>query len=149
MAEVLIAEIGTDMRRFASAAHLASWARVSPGNNESAGKRRSGRTGPGNTWLRSSLVQAAHAAVRVKDSYFAQVYRRLAGRRGVKKAIMAVAHRILIAVYYILLRHEPYRAPGASVIDEQRQEQLLNRMLRRIAKLGYTVSLEPAIASGA
>ena len=146
MAEVLVAEIGTDMRRFASAAHLASWARVSPGNHESAGKRHSGRTGPGNSWLRSSLVQAAHAAVRVKDSYFAQVYRRLVARRGVKKAIMAVAHRILIAVYYILLRHEAYRAPGASPSDEERKGQALNRMLRQIAKLGYTVRLEPAIA---
>jgi transposase len=107
MAEVLVAEIGTDMRRFASAGHVASWARVAPGNNESAGTRRSGRTGPGNHWLRSSLVQAAQAAVRVKDSYFAQVYRRLVARRGAKKAIMAVAHRILIAVYYILLRHDP------------------------------------------
>jgi transposase len=145
MAEVFVAEIGTDMRRFASAGHLASWARVSPGNNESAGKRYSGRTGPGNSWLRSCLVQAAHAAVRVKDSYFAQVYRRLVGRRGVKKAIMAVAHRILIAVYYILLRHEPYRAPGAPVVDEQRKERLVNAMLKRIEKLGYTVSREPAI----
>ena len=147
MAEVLIAEIGTDMRRFASAGHLASWARVSPGNNESAGKRHSGRTGPGNTWLRSSLVQAAHAAVRVKDSYFAQVYRRLVARRGAKKAIMAIAHRILIAVYYILLRHEPYRAPGALALDEQRQAQVLNRMLRRITNLGYTVHLAPTIAT--
>lgn len=145
MAEVFVAEIGTDMRRFASAGHLSSWARVSPGNNESAGKRYSGRTGPGNTWLRSSLVQAAHAAVRVKDSYFAQVYRRLVGRRGVKKAIMAVAHRILIAVYYILLRHEPYRAPAAPLADEQRKERLVNGMLQRIEQLGYTVSREPVI----
>ncbi len=102
MAEVLVAEIGTDMRRFASAAHLASWARVLPGNNESADKRHSGRTGPGNTWLRSNLAQAAHAAVRVKDSYFAQGYRRLVAQRGAgarwAKALMAVAHRILLAV---------------------------------------------------
>jgi transposase len=147
MAEVLVAEIGTDMRRFASAGHLSSWARVAPGNHESAGKRHSGRTGPGNTWLRSSLVQAAHAAVRVKDSYFAQVYRRLVARRGAKKAIMAIAHRILIAVYYILLRHEPYRAPGALALDEQRQAQVLNRMLRRITNLGYTVRLAPTIAT--
>ena len=147
MAEVFVAEIGTDMRRFASAGHLSSWARVSPGNNESAGKRYSGRTGPGNSWLRSSLVQAAHAAVRVKDSYFAQVYRRLVGRRGVKKAIMAVAHRILIAVYYILLRQEPYRAPGGPARDAQRNERLVSGMLQRIERLGYKVSPEAVIAA--
>ncbi len=141
-AELVIAEIGTDMRRFPSAGHAASWARVSPGNNESAGKRYSGRTGPGNQWLRSGLVQAAHAAVRVKDSYFATVYRRLVARRGVKKAIMAVAHRILIAVYYMLLRHEPYRAPDAPTLDEQRKDQLLKRMQHRMAQLGYTIELK-------
>ncbi len=120
---------------------------MSPSNNESAGKRYSGRTGPDNTWLRTSLVQAAHAAVRVKDSYFAQVYRRLAAGRGVKKAIMAVAHRILITVYYILLRHEPYRAPGTSVADGHRMEQLVNRMVQRIEELGYTVTREPTSAT--
>ena len=80
-----------------------------------------------------------------KTPNFAQVYRRLVGRRGVKKAIMAVAHRILIAVYYILLRHEPYRAPGAPIVDEQRKDRLVNGMLQRIEKLGYTVRREPAI----
>ncbi len=141
-AELVIAEVGTDMRRFPSAGHAASWARVSPGNNQSAGKQYSGRTGPGNQWLRSGLVQAAHAAVRVKDSYFATVYRRLVPRRGVKKAIMAVAHRILIAIYYMLLRHEPYRAPGAPTLDEQRKDQLLKRMQHRMAQLGYTIELK-------
>ena len=141
-AELVIAEIGTDMRRFPSAGHAASWARVSPGNNESAGKRYSGRTGPGNQWLRSGLVQAAHAAVRVKDSYFATVYHRLVARRGVKKAIMAVAHRILIAIYYMLLRHEPYRAPSARTLDEHRKDQLLKRMQHRMAQLGYTFELK-------
>jgi hypothetical protein len=84
-------------------------------------------------------VQAAHAAVRVKDSYVATVYRRLVARRGVKKAIMAVAHRILIAVYSMLLRHEPYRAPGAPILVEHRKDHLLKRMQHRMAQLGYTV----------
>lgn len=101
--------LGTDMARFGSAGQSASWAKVSLGNNESAGKRYAGRTGQGNGWLRSWLVQAAHSAVMVKDTYFAQVYRRLVQRREGKKAIMAVAHRLLLVVYHMLHKHEPYR----------------------------------------
>ena len=142
-AEQIVAEIGTEMGRFASAAHLASWAKVCPGNDESAGKRRSGRTGHGNRWLRSVLVQAAWAAVKVKGSHLAGVYHRLAGRRGVKRAIMAVAHRILVAAYYILREQVPYHEPGEPPADEQRKAQVLSRMLKRIENLGYTVSLEP------
>lgn len=148
-AEQIVAEIGTDMGRFASAAHLASWAKVCPGNNESAGKRRSAKTGQGNRWLRSVLIQAAWAAVKVKDSHLAGVYHRLAGRRGVKRAIMAVAHRILVAAYYMLREQVPYREPGAPPADEQRKAALLSRMLQRIEKLGYTVSLEPIEAVAA
>lgn len=142
-AEQIVAEIGTDMGRFGSAAHLASWAKVCPGNNESAGKRRSGATGQGNQWLKRVLVQAAWAAVKVKDSHLASVYHRLAGRRGAKRAIMAVAHRILVATYYMLRDHVAYQEPGAAPADEQRKAQVLSRMLKRIEKLGYTVSLEP------
>jgi transposase len=148
-AEHLIAEMGTDMGKFASAAHLASWAKVSPGNNESAGKRRSGATGQGNRWLRSVLVQAAWAAVKVKDCHLASVFHRLAGRRGVKRAILAVAHRILVAAYYMLRDQAPYREPGAPPADEQRKARLLGRMLKRIEQLGYTVSLEPIDAVAA
>lgn len=148
-AELIIAEVGTDMSRFRSAAHLASWAKVCPGNNESAGKRYSGKTGKGNAWLRSGLVQAAHAAVKVKGSYFAAVYHRLVGRRGVKKAILAIAHRILTAVYYILLNHEPYREPGGPDIDARRKQQLVRRMQQRIERLGFTVTLEPVLAGTA
>lgn len=148
-AEQIVAEIGTDMGRFGSAAHLASWAKVCPGNNESAGKRRSAKTGGGNRWLRSVLVQAAWAAVKVKGSHFAGVYHRLAGRRGVKRAIMAVAHRILVAAYYMLRDQVPYQEPGAPPADEQRKANLLGRMLKRIEKLGYTVSLEPIEAAPA
>jgi transposase len=148
-AEQIVAEIGTDMGRFASAAHLASWAKVCPGNHESAGNRRSAKTGGGNRWLRSVLIQAAWAAVKVKDSHLAGVYHRLAGRRGVKRAIMAVAHRILVAAYYMLREQAPYREPGAPPVDEQRKANLLSRMLKRIEKLGYTVSLEPIEAVAA
>ncbi len=143
-AEQIVAEIGTDMGRFASAGHLASWAKVCPGNNESAGKRRSGATGQGNRWLRSVLIQAAWAAVKVKESHLAAVYQRLAGRRGAKRAIMAVAHRILVAAYYMLRDRVPYREPGAPPADGQRKAQVLSRMLKHIEKLGYTVSLEPS-----
>jgi transposase len=142
-AELLIAEVGTDMGRFGSAAQLASWAKVCPGNNESAGKRYSGRTGQGNGWLRSGLVQAAHSAVMAKDTYFAKVYRRLASRRGAKKAIMAVAHRLLVAVYHMLHKHEPYRAPDPTAQDERRKHQLVHRMQQRIERLGYVVTIAP------
>ena len=142
-AEQIIAEIGTDMGRFRSAAHLASWARMCPGNNESAGKRFSGKTGQGNRWLRSVLVQTAWAAIRVKDSHLAGVYGRLAGRRGAKRAIFAVAHRILVAAYYMLRGHESYSEPGAPPVDEQRKARVLEKMLKRIEKFGYTAHLEP------
>jgi transposase len=148
-AEQIIAEVGTDMGRFRSAAHLASWAKLCPGNDESAGKRRSGKTGQGNRWLRSVLVQTAWAAVKVKDSHLASVYHRLAGRRGAKRAIVAVAHRILVAAYYMLRERIPYSEPGAPPADEQRKATVLSRMLKRIEKLGYTVSLEPIEAVAA
>lgn len=114
-----------------------------PGNDESAGKRRSAKIGQGNRWLRTVLVQAAWAAVKVKESHLAAVYHRLAGRRGAKRAIIAVAHRILVAAYYMLRDQVPYREPGAPPVDEQRKAQVLNRMLKRIEKLGYTAHLEP------
>ncbi len=142
-AEQLIAEIGTDMSRFPTEAHIASWAKLSPGNNESAGKRRSGKTGKGNRWLRSCLVQAAQAAVRKKDTYLHAVYHRLAGRRGVKRAIIAVAHRILTAAYHMLIRREPFHELGASYLDERNKTKVVNRMTRRIEKLGYQVTVEP------
>jgi transposase len=142
-AEQIVGEIGTDMGRFASAGHLASWAKVCPGNHESAGKRRSGKTGPGNRWLRSVLIQAAWAAVKVKDSHLARVYQRLVGRRGVKRAIVAVAHRILVAAYYVLRNHVPYREPGTPSCDAARTAKRLNRLLASIEQLGYHARLEP------
>jgi hypothetical protein len=131
------------MSRFPSVAHLASWARVAPGNHESAGKRSSGATGHGNRWLHTALVQAAWAAIKVKRSYLSAFYHRLAGRRGAKRAIFAVAHRILTAIYHMLSRREPYRDLGATYLDERHKSNLIKRTVRRLEQLGYKVNVEP------
>jgi hypothetical protein len=143
VAETIVAELGTDMSRFPSTAHAASWAGLAPGQNESAGKRRAVRIGKGNGFLKSALIQASWAAIKVKDSFLAAFYRRVATRRGNKKAIVAVAHKILVIVYTLLKTGEPYQEPGVPVPDEWQKARLIERMLRRIAQLGYKVNLEP------
>jgi transposase len=144
LAEALVAEIGTDMTRFASAAHLASWAGMCPGNNESAGKRRSGKTRKGNPWLRALLVQAAHAAARRKNTYLAAQYARVSARRGKKRAAVAVGHTILIVAYHLLQRGTEYQELGPHWFDQQDRHAVERRLVRRLEALGHKVTLEPA-----
>ena len=142
----LVAEIGTRTEQFASAQHLASWAGMCPGNNESAGKRHSGKARKGNRWLRRVLNQAAWAVSRRKDSYLAARYRRLATRRGKKRAIVAIGHKLLLIAYTLLQRGCPYRDLGGDYFDRLRPEALVRSLVRRIERLGHTVVLQPATA---
>ena len=141
-AEIIVSEIGNDMSRFPTADHLAAWAGVSPGNNESAGKRRSGRTRKGNQALRTVLNQAAHAAAHTKNTYLSAQYHRLAGRRGAKKAIVAVEHSILVIAYHLIERKEPYKELGGDYFDKRNVEATAKRLTKRLERLGYQVSLE-------
>jgi transposase len=141
IAEVLLAEIGVDLSRFPTAGHLASWAGMCPGHNESAGKRRSGKTRKGSPWLRAALVQAAHAAAHSKQSYFAAQYRRLTARRGAKKAAVAVGHSILVVVYHLLTHDCPYVDLGSTYFDQRDPRPVQRRLVRRLEALGYHVEL--------
>lgn len=144
-AEALIAEIGVDMTRFPSAEHLASWARICPGNNESGGKRLSGSTGKGNNWLKATLVEAAWSAARCKGSYYGSLYRRLRPRRGAKRAIVAVAHAMLHALWHMLSRGTNHSDLGALHFDQLNRERLRRHHLKRLAQLGLNVTVqEPA-----
>lgn len=141
-AEIIVAEIGVDMSRFESANHLAAWAGLAPGNNESAGKRLSGKKRRGNKALGVALNQAAHAAAHMKNTYLAAQYHRLAGRRGQKKAIVAVAHSILVIAYHIIKRKEPYRDLGGDYFDKRRPEATAKRLMKRLEQLGFQVTVE-------
>lgn len=136
-AKTILSIIGTDMSRFPSANHLCSWAGVSPGNNESAGKRYSGRTTKGNKVLKSTLVQCAHAAILVKTSYFYAQYQRLSVRRGKKRAIVAVAHSMLIAIFHMLSTGEVFRDLGADYYNHFNKERKINSLLTKLKNLGW------------
>lgn len=156
-AELLVAEIGTDLGRFPSADHLAAWAGLVPGNNESGGRQRPGRLRRGNAWLRAALVQAAHGAARSTRTYLGAQYRRLAARRGAKRAIVAVAHSLLVIAYHVIRRREPYRELGADYFDRQAPTAVANRLVRRLRRLGFEVDFvadgppeaHPAAVAGA
>jgi hypothetical protein len=130
------------MAQFPDADHLSSWAGMSPGNDESAGKRRSGKTTQGNKWLRRTLSQAAWAATKRKEGYLSAQYRRLASRRGKNRAIVAVGHTILVAAYYILKDEVEYHDLGSDHFDRLRRERTVSHLVSRLQRLGYHVALE-------
>lgn len=142
-AKALLAETGTDMSRFPTHKHLASWAGQCPGNHESAGKRRSGKTPAANRHLDAVLTEMAHAAVRTKNSYFKAQYHRLAGRRGKKRAIGAVKHSLLVTVYFMLRDNKPYKDLGVDYFDKLNPQQSIRYHVRKLQELGQEVELSP------
>jgi transposase len=139
-AAYILSEIGNDMERFPDEQHLASWAGLCPGNNESAGKKKSSRTTHGDKWLKTMIVQCAWAATRTKGTYLRSKYDSLVGRRGKKRALVAVAHKILIAAYFILRNKESYKELGGEFLDKRNREKQIKRHLQKLRDLGVDVS---------
>jgi len=142
--EGILAEVGVDMTCFGSAPRLSSWAGLCPGNNASGGKRKSGRTRPGNPWLKPLVIECAWAAIRVKDSYSSALFRRIARRRGPKRAILAVAHHLIASVFHVLAKREPYRELGAKYFDKLAGDTIKKHHIRRLEALGFHVTLTAA-----
>ena len=143
-AEQIVAEIGVDMSRFPTAEHLASWAGICPGNDESAGKRRSGKTNKGNMHLRATLVECATAIGHTKGTYLAAHYNRIAARRGSKRAKVAVAHTVLVIIYHMLKEGTAYQDLGGNYFDKRNETAIVRRMAKRLESMGFNVTIEKA-----
>lgn len=145
-AQTILAEIGRDMSRFPTAAHLCKWAGVAPGNNQSAGKSRSGRTTKGNIALKTTLIQCAHGASKHKGTFFYAQFQRIKIRRNSKIAAMAVAHSILIAIYHMLKYNQPYCDLGADFYNKFNREKKINSYLKKLSELGVDITAVPAVS---
>lgn len=137
-----MADLGVEPSRFPSAAHAASWAGVAPGKNESAGRNRSAKTPPANRYLKRALLEAAHAASRSKDNYLSAQYRRLAARRGKKRAAMAVAHSILLIAYHLIQRGTSFVDLESNYFDQRKADAIRQQLVKRLQRLGFQVTLD-------
>ena len=149
IAEILVAEVGADLKPFASAEQLASWAGMCPGNKQSGGKRFSGKTRKGSKWLRRALIEAAHGAAHTKAKYFQAQYRRLAARRGKQRAAVAVGHSLLVTGFHLITKQLAYQDLGANYFDERDREAVKRRAVQRLEKLGFQVQLRSVALSTA